>query len=335
MFSKLLLVAAISLTSAVAYSQETKKEEKKEVTDLSNQNFAYTAFDYIKKTMTFSYHGEYYFTRPDITSTDKDQHDISDARIMHNPTIVYRPTDKWRFLATAEYKYTDALVKGSFPNTYYRSLFSATREKIMTEKEDGMGVSVGIARRNFNEHVAPSYGNNRINTTLTKTFAGKHPASLLIQYLHNDPIAEKLKINPSVSTWRNGYNLLPTITFQITDKLSWLFNDDFIINTPFNANTPNDYTISHDMNIAYINYAWNDNHATYFQLKYVHTDSFEAVRDSSDDLSYFIGHTVAFTPKFSVTGEIGSNMFINSDGRDFFSENIKFPELALYLDIAI
>lgn len=338
MFSKYLLIAALGLTSTVVYSQDAKKdaktEEKKEVVDLSNQNFAYTAFDYIKKTMTASYHGEYYFTRPDIFSTNEEDHNISDMKIMHNPTVIYRPADKWRILATAEFKYTDAVPGGSFVNGFYRGLLSATREKIMTEKEDGMGLSVGVARRIFNhtEPVVTSYGNTRLNTTLSKTFAGKHPASLMIQYLHNDPIESKKSVN---STWEHGFNLLPTITFQITDKISWLFNDDFVINTPEFDQAAQDYTLSHDMNIAYITYQWDDKNASYFQYKYLHGDSFAQANNSSDTFSYFVGHTYSFTPKASLTAEVGSDMFQSSDGRSGFAENMKYPEFALYLDLAI
>lgn len=330
MFSKLLLLAALTLTSTQVFSQDAKDASKKEEkpTDLSNQNFAYTAFDYLKKKFTVSYHGEYYFTRPDIMSANEDDHDLSDMRIMHNPTIIYRPVENWKLLATSEFKYTDALAQGSFINRHYRSLVTLTREKLLLEKEHGFRLDAGVGRRIFDAHWPGRYGNSRAFVTLHKTWMAKHPSTLTVQYLGNDPVT----LGPT--TWEHGLNILPTITFQITDKIAWLFNDDFVINFPWNENA-NDYTLSHDMNIGYITYQWDDKNSSYFQAKYLHTDSFALKRDSSDTFDYYIGHSYSFTPKLTVTGEVGSNVFASSDGRDFFSKNIEYPEFALYLDWAL
>lgn len=328
MFPKFLLIMAMLLSAHMALAEDKKTEEKKEApTDLSNQNFAYTAFDYLKKTITLSYHGEYYFTRPDVTSTVPDDYMISDMRIMHNPTIIYKPIENWKLLATSEFKYTDALVKGTFPNRHFRSLVQLSRSNLISEKESGFGLSAALTRRIFDRVAAgANYGNSRASVTLSKTWAQKHSSSLMIQYLLNDPARK------GPNTWKHGFNLLPTITFQLTDKISWLFNDDFIIYTPWDDSAAQDYMIAHDMNIGYITYAWDDKNSSYFQLKYIHGDTFAQANDSSDTFDYYIGHSYSFTPKLTLTGEIGSNLYTSSDGKSFFSRNVSFPELAFYLD---
>ena len=307
MFSKFLVICAFLMTSTLALSQETKPAQAAP-TDLSNQNFAYTMFDYIKKKFTVSYHGEFYGTRPDATSTNEDERHIQDLRIMHSPTITYRPIENWRLLV------------------------QLTREKILTEKANGIGLSAAITRRIIDRINAPfnrNYGNSRASVTLSKTWMEKHSSSLVVQYLNND-IAVHTR-----ESWRHGYNLIPTITFQLTDKITWLFNDDFSVNTPWENDTANSYTIIHDMNIGYITYQWDDKNGTYFQMKYLHQDAFGQTRNSSDTFDYYIGHSYSFTPKFTVTGEIGSNAFSSSDGKSFFSEYIKYPEVALYIDWSI
>ena len=331
MFSKFLVICAFLMTSTLALSQETKPAQAAP-TDLSNQNFAYTMFDYIKKKFTVSYHGEFYGTRPDATSTNEDERHIQDLRIMHSPTITYRPIENWRLLVNSEFKYTDATARQTFVNRHYRSLVQLTREKILTEKANGIGLSAAITRRIIDRINAPfnrNYGNSRASVTLSKTWMEKHSSSLVVQYLNND-IAVHTR-----ESWRHGYNLIPTITFQLTDKITWLFNDDFSVNTPWENDTANSYTIIHDMNIGYITYQWDDKNGTYFQMKYLHQDAFGQTRNSSDTFDYYIGHSYSFTPKFTVTGEIGSNAFSSSDGKSFFSEYIKYPEVALYIDWSI
>lgn len=293
-----------------------------------------------------SYHGEYVFTRrvdsflsdyEGGNGTKQEDLDVQDAKIMHNPTVIFRPMTNWKFLVTSEFKYTDAppALAGTFINRHYRSLILLTRENVLTEKDNGIKLDLGIGRRIFdrNHGKAPSYGNNRVNATISKKFSDQLSTSMLVQYLANDPAKKKIV----ATTWQHSLELIPSFTFQITDKLSYFFNDDFIINTPWHNNTDKNIDISHEMNIGYVTYQFNDKNSAYFQLKYLHTSGapFNKVTAVSDWFEYYIGYTYAITPKASITPEIGSELFAAKDKRDFFSQKIKYPEFAVYLDISI
>lgn len=290
---------------------------------------------YLKSHFSASYHGEYYFTRKDVNSANEDDHDIQDLKIMHNPTIIFRPVQNWKFLATSEFKYTDAEAKGTFINRHYRSLLLLTRENVLTEKENGLKMDVGVGRRIFdrNHGAASGYGNSRINTSLSKKFGDNLSTSMLVQYLYNDPAKGKVK----ATTWKHSLELIPSFTFQITDKLSYFFNDDFILNTPWQDGTAKDFDISHEMNIGVVSYQFNDNNSAYFQFKYLHFSGapFAQAPGVDDWFEYYIGHTYSFTPKVSLTAEVGSKIFGAKDGRDFFAKEVKYPEFALYFDVAL
>lgn len=292
-------------------------------------------YGYVKSHFSASYHGEFYFTRKDIESTNEDDHDIQDLKIMHNPTIIYRPFTNTKLLVTSEFKYTDAEAKGTFINRHYRSLVLLSRENVLTEKENGIKMDVAIGRRIFdrNHGAASSYGNSRINTSLSKKFGDNLSTSMLVQYLANDPV--KRKVGPS--TWKHSLELIPSFTLQITDKLSYFFNDDIVINTPRDTGSPKDFDISHEMNIGVVSYQFNDKNSAYFQFKYLHFSGapFQEATQVDDWFEYYIGHTYSFTPKLSLTSEVGSKMFGAKDGRDFFAKNIKYPEFALYLDYSL
>ena len=320
---------------AEAALEAKRLEEAKAASEKANAQISGSGpLGYIKSHFTASYHGEYYFTRKDIASANDKDHDIQDLKIMHNPTIVYRPLTNWKFLATSEFKYTDAETKGTYINRHFRSLFLLTRENVLTEKENGIKLDIGGGRRLFdrNKSQASSYGNTRLNTTISKKFGEKLSTSLLAQYLTNDPVKYKI----TNSTWRHSLELIPSFTFQITEKLSYFFNDDFIINTPW-QDTAKDFDISHEMNIGVVTYQFNDQNSTYFQLKYLHTSGapFQKVTAVDDWFEYYIGHTYSFTPKMSVTGEVGSKFIGAKDNRDFFAKEAGYPELAIYLDLAI
>jgi hypothetical protein len=304
-------------------------------------------YGYVKSHFSASYHGEYYFTRrvlnylsaendqdPTTVPDEKDK-DIQDLKIMHNPTIIYRPIPNYKLLVTSEFKYTDAAVKASFINRHYRSLVLLSRENVLTEKENGIKMDVAIGRRIFdrNHGAASSYGNSRINTSLSKKFGDKLSTSLLVQYLGNDPVKRKV----TASTWKHSVELIPSFTFQITDKLSYFFNDDFVLNTARDSGQAKDLDFSHEMNIGVVSYQFNDKNSAYFQFKYLHFSyaPFQEAQDANDWFEYYIGHTYSFTPKLSLTGEIGSKIFGAKDGRDFFANEVKYPELALYLDYSL
>jgi hypothetical protein len=286
-------------------------------------------FQYIKDHFSASYHGEYYAVRRDVTSPNKNDHSIQDIRIMHNPTLIFKPSKDWQYLATGEFKYSD-MPTVAYPNNFYRALFTATRKNLLTEKENGLQVDAGIGRRVFNAGIAaPSYGNNRAFTTITKTF-GKNNASLFLQYLHND------YKKSSATTWKHSLEVIPTISLQLTDKLSYLFNDDIVLNTPKYQNTARDFSTSHEMNLAYVNYQWTDKINTYYQFKYYHTDDFTKAPQTQDDwFEHYVGVGYAFNPKATVTFEVGSELFHARDNEKLFSNKTRYPELALYLDLAL
>lgn len=310
-------------------------EEAKVAAEKAQAEDSSGAYGYLKSHFSASYHGEFYFTRKDINSANEDDHDIQDLKIMHNPTIVYRPFKNWKLLATSEFKYTDAESKGTFINRHYRSLVLLTRENVLTQADHGVKMDVGVGRRIFdrNHGAASSYGNNRINASLSKKFGDKLSTSLLAQYLANDPAKGRI----SRTTWKHSLELIPSFTFQITDKLTYFFNDDIVINTPWHGNTAKSIDISHEMNIGFVSYQFNDKNSAYFQLKYLHFSGapFQAATAKDDWFDYYIGHTYSFTPKLSVTSEIGSKMFGAKDGRDFFAKEMKYPEFFFYLDYAL
>lgn len=344
--------AKIAADAAAAKKADEEKaleakraEEAKAAADKAVVEDSSSVFGYIKSHFSASYHGEYYLTRrvsdfleaerdgDPTTVPDENNKDVQDLKIMHNPTVIYRPLKNWKVLVTSEFKYAD-VAAATYINRHYRSLVTITRENILTEKENGLKMDVGIARRitDRNHGAAASYGNNRINTSLSKKFGEKLSTSMLIQYLGNDPVKRKITKN----TWRHSLELIPSFTYQITEKLSYFFNDDFILNTPW-QDTAKDLDFSHEMNIGVVSYQFNDKNSTYFQFKYLHASSkpFEQATVVDDHFEYYIGHTYNFTPKLSATAEIGSTIFAAKDGKDFFAEEVKYPEFAIYLDYAI
>lgn len=319
-----------------AKKEKAKEEEAKKAAEAEvakNAPIHQKAWNYLKSTVSLSYHGEYLFRRPDIYSANEDNHDIKDFYWMHNPTVIYRPVQDWRILATSEFKYFDSGKSGSYINRHYRSLFSITRENVLTEEKDGIKMDLGVARRVFDMRASPtSYGNWRLTSNFKKTINPNFSTSLFAQYLLSDP-KEAGKAMPNM--WKHGFELIPSFSWQITDKLSWFFNDDIVINTPRNSGQAEKIDISHEMNIAYLSYQFNDKHSAYFQYKYLHftKKSFqEAFRNQMDWFVYYAGYTYAITPKMSITTEVGSTVFKGGDNKDFFAKDIKYPELFVYFD---
>ncbi len=287
---------------------------------------------YVKEHFSASYHGEYYFVRRNPLddsnlAANPISREISDLKILHNPTIIYKPTPNWQVLSTAEFKFSDnPTLDPVFPNAFYRALFTVTRKNIMTEKERGFQLDAGIGRRVFNAGVASlPLGNTRAFATVSKSF-GKHSASLFAQYLFNDVKQSNLK------TWNHGLELIPTLTLQLTEKLSYMFNDDIIINKAKFANQAHDFDISHEMNAAYITYQWTDKLNTYYQLKYYHSEGFAKVREYEDYTENYAGVGYTFNPKLTLTFEFGSELNHSSDRRDLFSLKSRYPEYTLYVD---
>lgn len=326
---KMILLLGVLLLSASAFAESTFATTSDQVVK------------YLREKFSASYHGEFYAIRRDVDSADKKNHDIQDIKIMHNPTIIYKPTQNWQALLTAEFKYTDqpsSVGGATYPNDFYRALFTVTRKNLLVEKEKGIQLDAGIGRRQFNtgsdqapgaKYALASYGNNRIFTTIKKSF-GKNNTSLFLQYLKND-----YKVS-SATTWNESLEIIPTINLQLTEKLSYLFNDDINIMFPKANNTARDFSTTHEMNFAYLTYQWNDKISTYYQFKYYHSENFtKAPRSEDDYFEHYIGATYAFNPKASLTFETGSEIFHARDGKDFFSKKAHHPEFALYADLSI
>lgn len=331
MFVKNFMVLTVLLSSQ-AYAESYLETS---LSDWSSQILNYT-----QKHFQASYHGEIYGVRRDIDSENANDHQVKDFKIMHNPTLIYKPTDNWQALATAEFNFSDQPKENagaSYPNGFYRGLLTLTRKNILSEKDHGLQLDLGIGRRQFNtgsnqqpggDYALPSYGNNRVFTNLSKTI-GKSNTSLFLQFLNND----YKKATPT--TWSNSLEVIPTINIPITAQLSYLFNDDIVINKS-KLNTDRDYSITHDMNLGVLTYQWNDKISTYYQLKYLHLEGFTNNFQSEDDsFSHYLGIGYSITPKNSVTFEAGSELAHARDGRDGFSKKISYPELAVYLDFAI
>ena len=290
---------------------------------------------YVKSHFKASYYGEFTFTRREIESDNKEDHKIQDLNIMHNPAISYTFFPNYKLAVSSEFKYSDMDGKESFINRHYRSLVTLTRENILTEADNGIGMNMALVRRvmDRNHGEAGSYGNSRINTTLSKKFGDKLSTSLILQYLRNDPVKSKVK----ASTWKHAYNPIPSITYQITDKLSYLFNDDINIYTPRTKNNDRNVNISHDMNLVFLSYDIDDKNSPYFQFKYLHSERtpFQTAGGAADWFEYYIGHAYNVTPKFNVTAEMGSKIFGPNDGRDFFAKDVQYPEFALFLSYSL
>jgi hypothetical protein len=290
---------------------------------------------YLKSHFSAAYHGEFYAVRKDALSLVKEDTEIQDFNQLHNPSIAYRPFKNWKLSVSSEFKYSDALVKGTYINRHYRSLVTLTQENVLTEKDNGVKLDLSLVRRIFdrNKGAAKSYGNSRVNASLSKKFNDKLSTSFLVQYLANDPVPTQV----AATTWKHSIELIPSFTFQITDKLSYFFNDDFIINTPWLVTDDYNLSISHEMNIGVLSFQSNDQNSTYLQVKYLHSEGapYTDTTANSDSVEYYIGHTYSFTPKISATVEVGSELFAGKDGRSFFSKKLEYPEFALYLDMSL
>jgi hypothetical protein len=323
----LTLLLASNMASA-DFTVETKLED-----------YGARTYDYVKNHFSFAYHGEFYGLRRDVNSESVADQKISDLKIMHNPTITYKMADNWQLSTTAEFKYSDLpdnAADASFPNGFYRGLSTFTRKNVLSEKEHGIELDLGIARRQFNTgskqasgaYALSSYGNNRAIATLIKNF-GKNNANLVAQFLNND-----FKTNKK-TTWKNSVELVPTLTLQLTDKISYMINDDMVINLAKDKSNVKQAAISHEMNFAYVNVQWTDKLGTYLQEKYVHVEDFtNNFQSQKDSMIQFVGLSFSATPKAIVTFEVSQEVLKSADSRTF-SKGLSNPELALYLDYSI
>jgi hypothetical protein len=331
--------ATTTTTTTTPVIAEVKKEEPK--TEVAPVEVLPTtvpgkAYKYLKDKFSASFHGEVYYQRRDVDSANEKDHNMQDLRVMYSPTVIYKPFKNWQVLANGEFKYNYAAkaAAGTFTNDYFRSLFTITKKNVVVEKNSGFQLDLGVGRRDINTRTHPkNFGNSRVNATVTKNF-GKHSGSLFIQYLYNDPN------QIDATTWKHGAELIPTLSIQLSEKLSYLITDDIVYYTPKYSNTEKKYSIIHDSSLAYITYQWTDKLSTYYQFKYLHDEDFTNA-GTDDHFEHYAGIGYSLTPKITVTGEIGSEIFHAHDGKDAFLTNFHFtkkaryPELALYLDIAL
>lgn len=323
MLSKLFLTLAIAASFSSAFAADEVKPTEKKLSLLER--------------FSFTYHGEFGLVRKDSTTDDNvygnAEGKLKDITHFHNPTIGFKLSDTVKLSTSFEFRYADHEGRPKFTNRFYRALVSLTKSKILTEQDYGFQLDAGIARRYFDRVSVPStYGNDRVNVTLTKTW-GENNASLFLQYLANDP---KLPVTAATSAmygqWRRGYEVIPTLNLQLTDKLSYTFTDDINYNTPWYGNVTTDGTWSHELNFAVLTYKLNDQISPYLQLKYNYADAGFTSVGTSEDYDYYVGVTLNLTPKISVTGEMGSVLFESHDGKSGFSNKATKPEFTLYVD---
>jgi hypothetical protein len=326
MLSKLLLTLAIAASFSSAFAaEEAKPADSKPKT--------------WKDKLILSYHGEFGIVRQDSNIANRGQYgnaegDLKDFTHFHNPTLGYKLTDTLTLSSSYEFRYADHTGRPKFTNRFYRALLSLSKSKILTEQEYGFQLDAGIARRYFDRiSNRTTYGNDRVNVTLTKNW-GNNNASLFVQYLANDP-----KNVTSTETWRRGYEFIPTVNLQLTDKLSFTATDDINFNTPWygNVNYNKEFTMSHEFNFGVFTYKHNDIVSSYLQLKYNYADTgFNNTGDrmTSEDYDYYVGVAYSVTPKITLTGEMGSVLFETHDKKSGFSNKATKPEFTLYVDAA-
>lgn len=308
---------------------EAEQAAKTKETEAANATLAQKAWKHVKERVSLSYYGEYYSAR------DKKTNEIDSLNMIHTPSLSYKAFDNWRFKASGDFRMnTRGESTGTYPNQYFRSLYSITRENVLTETDDGIKLNLGVARRQFSQHVQPvSYGNWRLTAEVNKALSPRANLNVFALYLFND--YKKAAIG-DLGTWKHGLNIIPSLTVQLTDKLSVLvYTDSIAYFAKYRGQGQNFYWI-HDSTPALFTYQFNDVHSSYLQLKYIHSTGGEAysktLRERSDSYGAFIGHNFQLTPKFLITPEIGSTgLFKSRDGRDGFAEKAKYIDFNLYI----
>ena len=313
MFSKIIIaILTIAISVANLHAEEVSKTQE--------------ALKYVKEKFEFAYHGEYYVVH------DPDNK-LKDFKHMQMPILTYRPFKNIKLNSLAEFKYADR-PDAAYTNRYYRSLFTLTLENVLTEKENGFKMDVGIARRVYDRKSFPNtYGNSRVFASFSRNIpggSGKNTASLLTQYLLNDTK------NISASTWEHSIELIPVVSLQLMDNLSFALQDDFTFYTSKLSSNPRKTQIGHE---AYATFTLKlmDKLSPYLQFRYVHGDSFKATEagkhQNSDEIAYFIGAGYNLTSKITLTPEIGNVATTSSDDK-VIADTFKYIDLALYVDIS-
>lgn len=312
---------------ANAKAEAEKAAKAKDEEEAKNATVAQKTLKFVKDRFTLSYYGEYYSARDA-------ENELESINMIHTPSLTYKVADNWKFKASGDFRMnTRGESTGTYPNQYYRALYSITRENILTESEHGIKLNVGVARRQFSQHVtATTYGNWRITAEVNKALSSRVNLNVYSLYLFND--YKKAAIG-NKNTYKHALEFIPVLTVQLTDKLSFMAYDDFTVNfAKYRGQGQNFYWL-HDLTPAMFTYQYNDVHSTYLQFKYFHNTGGQAYsktgRDRTDIYSAYIGHTLQVTPKISITPEVGSTLFQSKDGRNGLSQNAKYVYLALYI----
>lgn len=312
---------------AKAAAEKTAKEQEELVA--ANASLDQKIWKHIKDRVSLSYYGEFYSAR------DKKTDEVDSINMIHTPSLSYKAFDNWRVKASGDFRMnTRGESTGTYPNQYFRALYSITRENVLTEADNGIKLNLGVARRQFSQHVQPvSYGNWRLTAEINKALSPRANLNVYALYLFND--YKKAAIG-DLGTWKHGLNIIPSLTVQLTDKLSVLvYTDSIAYFAKYRGQGQNFYWV-HDSTPALFTYQFNDVHSSYLQLKYIHSTGGEAysktLRERSDSYGAFIGHNFQLTPKFLITPEIGSTgLFKSRDGRDGFAEKAKYIDFNLYI----
>lgn len=313
MFSKIIITMLMLAISVASFGAEETAKTKEVI-------------NYIKEKFEIAYHGEYYFVHD---ATNK----IKDFNHMQMPILTYKFAKNWKFTGLAEFKYTDNNA-ANYPNRFFRSLYTVTRENLLTEKDHGVKMDLGLGRRMYDRKTVPNtFGNTRIFANFSRAIPGgigKNSASLVAQYLLNDAK------NVTASTWKHGIELIPAVNLQLTEKLSYSLQDDINFNSSDLDTNPRKSSLTHEAYSTFT-YKYNDKISPYFQLKYVHGDQFNPPKDpgtpyENDTISYYVGAGCAVTSKITLTPEIGTDIFASSD-RKTIADKFKYIDLALYVDI--
>jgi hypothetical protein len=325
MFTKIFLaVALVASFSFNAFSEEAKKEEK-----------PYSFLNY-KDNLVLALHTEHYLDNEihdEASTSERGSGKLQHLSQFYMPVVGYKIYKNLSLVDTLEFKgsrHGRVLYPSNGKFDYFRSLVGLTLSNVLTEKEYGVQVDLGLARRLYNTTLVPTTrGNNRINIKGTKNW-GNNNFSLFAQYLRNDyPVATE-----SNKTWDYTIELIPTLNLELTSKLSFTATDDFNISHAKRSSNPNSSAMSHELSFAIFTYKFNDNYSTYAQFKYNHAEDFTAkTLDLKTNFEYYLGAIYNFNPKTMITGEISSDFLASNDGQ-VISKGVFKPRLGVFFDVA-
>lgn len=302
-------------TVVTAPAVEVKKEEVKPEA---------VAPSYLKEKLKLSFHAEIGLSHEEIKQTTPK---------LDNITQFYVPTIGWNFrkdisISTSnEFKYASTDGTADFPNGFYRGLVTLTKSDILTEKENGIKLNLGVARRYNNPRAIPTtYGNSRLIATVSKTFRNAN-FNMQSLYLYNDPKTISAK------TSKHIFEFIPDVTFKLTDKLSFEFYNDINIITAWQSGTAHNAKLV-DESYGVLTYEFNDKYNAHAQYHYLHNEDYtEESYARTDTLGYAIGAGMTVAKNTNLMLEMGSDFLASNDNKTF-ADTWKRPDFTLYFDWA-